>query len=109
MSLIRVITDRLFDELKTILREYGRETEDIIKKRLRRLLITGIVISALSALMISCLSSASLFLEIGGLKYFMTFMPAWKAWDAMGLISALIGGLFLVGLYLVIRKQLRPS
>ncbi|MDA4117984.1 MAG: hypothetical protein OK455_06535 [Thaumarchaeota archaeon] len=57
----------------------------------------GIVTSVLLSLVISLLGTASLFLMIGELKYLSTMMPAWKAWDIMGVTSGVIGGvLFLV-------------
>jgi hypothetical protein len=59
----------------------------------------GIVISILSALVISLLGSASLFLVIGSLEYLSTFMPMWKAWDIMGLTSGVIGGLLFLVLF----------
>ena len=108
MSFIRALTDPIFNELKAIIREYTHETEAMIKKRLKRMLITGIIIAALSSLMITFLGSASILLEIGGLKYQMLSMPAWEAFDVMALTSALIGVLFFLGLYLVIRKQFGP-
>ena len=107
MSLVRRITDALLNEIRAILREYVRETETALKKRLQRLLITGIIVSILSALVISFLGSASIFVLIGSLKYLSTFMPEWKAWDIMGLTSGVVGGLLFLALFIVIRKRLR--
>ena len=90
MSFIRDIIDALFKELKSVLREYVHETTTALKKRLQKLLITGIIISILLALVISLLGSAVLFLTIGQLKYLSTFMPAWMAWDIMGLTSGAV-------------------
>jgi hypothetical protein len=41
------------------------------------------------------------------LKYLSTFMPAWMAWDIMGLTSGIIGALLLLVLFIIIRNQLR--
>ena len=107
MSLVRKIIHALLEETKAILRAYLHETETAIKKRLQRLLITGIIVSILLALVILLLGSASLFLLIGSLKYLSTFMPEWKAWDIMGLTSGVIGGLLFLVLFMILRKQLR--
>ena len=107
MSLVRKITDALLIEIKAILREYVHETETALKKRLQRLLITGIIVSVLVSLVISLLGSASLFLLIGSLKYLSTFMPEWRAWDIMGITSGVIGGVLFLVLFIIIRKQLR--
>ena len=69
MPLLREIIDALLNEIKAILREYMQETENALKKRLQRLLFTGIVVSVLLALVISLIGSAALFLLIGQLKY----------------------------------------
>jgi ABC-type multidrug transport system fused ATPase/permease subunit len=97
----------LFNEIKAILREYVHETETALKKRLKRLLITGIIGSVLLTLVISLFGSAALFLLIGQLKYLSTFMPVWMAWDIMGITSGIIGALLLLVLFIIIRKQLR--
>ncbi len=109
MSFIRDIIDALLKELKSVLREYVHETATALKKRLQKLLITGIIVSILLALVISLIGSAALFLIIGQLKYLSTFMPAWMAWDIMGLTSGAIGALLLLVLYIIIRKQLRTK
>ena len=109
MTLVREIIDALLNEIKAVLREYVHETEAALKKRLKRLLITGIIGSVLLALVISLLGSAALFLLIGQLKYLSTFMPAWEAWDIMGLTSGVIGALLLLVLFIIIRKQLRTK
>jgi hypothetical protein len=99
----------LFNEIKAILREYVHETEAALKKRLKKLLITSIIISILLALTISFLGSAAIFTLIGSLKYLSTFMPAWKAWYITGISSGIIGALILLVLYLIVRKQLSFS
>ena len=109
MPTIREIIDAVFNEIKAILREYVHETSIALKKRLQKLLITGIIVSILLAIVISLFGSAVLFLIVGQLKYLSTFMPAWMAWDIMGLTSGAIGALFLLVLYLIIRKQLRTK
>ena len=109
MPFVREIIDALFKEIKATLKEYVHETENALKKRLQRILLTGIVVSVLLALVISLVGSAALFLLIGQLKYLSTFMPAWEAWDIMGLTSGAIGALLLLVLFIIIRKQLRTK
>ena len=107
MPTVREIIDELFNEIRAILKEYMRKTENAIKKRLQRLLLIGVIVSALSALVILLIGSASIFLLIGSLKYLSTFMPEWKAWYIMGLTSGVIGTLLFLVLFIIIRKQLR--
>ena len=109
MPTIKEIINALFHEIKTILKEYLNETETAFKKRLKKLLITSIIVSVLTALVISFVGSASLFILIGSLKYLMTFIPAWKAWYITGITSGVIGALILLVLFLFIRKQLKSS
>jgi predicted PurR-regulated permease PerM len=103
LSLVREIIYALLNEIKAILRAYFHETEAAVKKRLKRLLITGIIVSVLMAIGISLIGSVSLFILIGSLKYLSTFMPAWEAWDIMGLTSGVIGALLLLVLFIIIR------
>jgi di/tricarboxylate transporter len=107
LSSLKEVIYILLNELKAILREYLRETETALKKRLQKLLITGINVSILLALVILLIGSAALFLLIGSLKYLSTFMPAWQAWTIMGLTSGVVGGLLFLVLFIIIRKQLR--
>ena len=106
---LRELIGTILNEIKAILKEYVNEAEAAFKKRLKRLLIISIIGSVLLALGISLIGSAILFLLIGSLKYLSTFMPAWKAWGIMGLISAVIGILLFLALFLFIRKQLRTK
>jgi hypothetical protein len=106
---IKEIIEALFNEIKAILKEYLNETETALKKRLKKLLISSIIVSVLTILVISFIGSASLFILIGSLEYLMTLMPAWKAWYITGISSGVIGALILFGLLLFIRKQLRSS
>jgi di/tricarboxylate transporter len=109
LTFVREIIDGLLKEIKSVLREYVHETEAALKKRLQRLLISGIIVSVLLAVIISLIGSAALFLLIGQLKYLSTFMPAWQAWDVMGLTSGVIGALLLLVLFIFLRKQLRTK
>ena len=109
MTLVREIIESLLKEIKAVVRDYVHETSDALKKRLQKLLITVIVSSVLLALVISFFGSAALFLLIGQLKYLSTMMPAWMAWDIMGLTSGVIGVALLLVLYMIIRKQLRTK
>ena len=109
MPTIKEIIKALFNEIKAILGEYKNEAEAALKKRLKKLIITSIIVSVLTALVISLIGSASLFILIGSLKYLMTFIPAWKAWYITGITSGVIGALIFLVLFLFIRKQLRSS
>lgn len=109
MVSLKEIIYSLLNEVKSILREYLRETEAALKKRLQRLLISGIVVSVLVALVILLIGSAALFLLVGSLKYLSTFMPVWVAWTIMGLTSAVIAALLFGVLFIYIKKQLKSS
>jgi tetrahydromethanopterin S-methyltransferase subunit G len=106
-GILRKITEALTKELRAFLREYAHETEKAAKKRLKRLVIYGLVTSILVSLVISLLGSAALFLLIGSLEYLRTFMPAWKAWDIVGLTSGAVAGLLFLALFTIIRKELK--
>ena len=107
MASLKEIIYSLLNEIKAILKEYLRETETALKKRLQRLLIAGIIVAVLVALVILLIGSAALFLIIGSLKYLSTFMPAWEAWMIMGLTSAVVATLLFVVLFIFIRKKLQ--
>jgi hypothetical protein len=107
LSFVRKITDSLLNEIKAILREFADEAEVAIKKRLRKILITGIILGVLASLVISLLGAAAIFILIGSLEYLETFLPAWQSWDIMGLISGVVAGLLFLVLFLILRKQLR--
>jgi len=109
LTSLREIIKALFNEVKAIVREYLHEQEAALKKRLKKLLMTSIIISILLALTISFLGSAAIFTLIGSLKYLMTFMPVWKAWFITGISSGIIGALILLVLYLIVKKQLSSS
>ena len=109
MSFVREIIDALLKEIKAVLKEYVHETEAALKKRLQRLLLSGIIVSILLFVVISLIGSAALFLLIGQLKYLSTFMPTWQAWDVMGLTAGVIGALLLLVLFIFIRKRLRTK
>ena len=109
MSFVRKMAEEILGEVKAILREYANETGASLKKHFRKLLITGIVVGVLVALVISLLGSAVIFILIGSLEYLETFMPAWKAWDLIGLAAGAIGVVVFLLLIIIIRKQLRAS
>ncbi len=109
MPSLKEIIYALLNEIKVILKEYVHETEIALKKRLQKLLITGIIVSVLVALVILSVGSAVVFLLIGSLKYLSTLMPVWQAWTIMGLISAALAGLLFLVLFTIIKKQLRSS
>jgi hypothetical protein len=109
LTSLREIIEALFNEIKAVLKCFVHETEAALKERLKKLLITSIIISVLLALVISFFGSAAIFTLIGSLEYLMTFMPAWKAWYITGISSGIIGALIISGLFLFIRKQLKSS
>jgi di/tricarboxylate transporter len=109
LTTIKELIVAFLDEVKCILKEYVNQTENAIKKRLKKILVTGIIVSVLLALAIVLIGAAALFLLVGALKYLSTFMPAWEAWTIMGLTAGVIGGLLLLALFLVIRKRLKTQ
>jgi uncharacterized membrane protein YccC len=106
---IKEIIEAFFNEIKAIIREYVHEQEAALKKRLKNLLITSIIIVILISLVILFIGSAYLFILVGSLKYLMTFMPAWKAWYMIGITAGVIGVLLLLALVIFIRKQLKTK
>jgi hypothetical protein len=109
LTSLREIIEALFNEIRNVLKVFVHETETALKERLKKLLITSIIISVLLALVISFFGSAAIFTLFGSLEYLMTFMPAWKAWYITGISSGVIGALIILGLFLFIRKQLKSS
>jgi O-antigen ligase len=107
LSFVTKYVDKILEEIRVFLREYAQETEAALKKRLKKLVLMGILTSILVSLGISMLGTADLFLTIGGLKYLSTMMPVWKAWDIMGITSAVSGAVVLLVLFLIVRKQFR--
>jgi hypothetical protein len=99
----------MLNEAKLALREYMHDTEAALKKRIKKILIYGIITSVLAALITSFLGSASLFILIGSLKYLQLSMPAWAAWYTVGITSGIIGGVLILVLFLIIRKQLKSN
>ena len=104
---LREIIGSILNEIKAILKEYMNEAEAALKKRLKPLLVLGIVGSVLLALGILLVGSAALFILIGSLKYLGTFMPVWEAWYIIGITSGVIAGVLFLALYIMIRKHLR--
>ena len=101
--------DKILDEVRVILREYAHETEAVLKKRLKKLVLMGILTAVLVSLGIAMLGTADLFLTIGGMEYLSTTMPVWEAWGVMGVISGVSGAVVLVVLFLILRKQFRSQ
>ena len=104
---LREILISILNEIKAIIKEYMNEAETAVKKRLKRLIVMGIVSSVLLTLGISLIGSASLFILIGSLKYLSTFMPAWEAWYIIGITSGIAAAVLFLALFLIIRKQLK--
>ncbi len=109
MPSLRELISILLAEAKSILKEYMQSTEAALKKRIKKILIYGIITSVLVALITSFLGSASLFILIGSLRYLELSMPAWAAWYIVGITSGVIGGLLILILFLIIRKQLKTN
>ena len=107
MSFVRNIVNSLLNEIKAILREYANETEVAIKKRLRRIIIYGVITGILSSLVISLVGSASLFFLIGNIEYLKTIMPVWDAWEIAGIELAVGAVAVFFVLFLILRKQLK--
>ena len=107
MPTIKEIIESFFNEIKAVIREYVHEQQGELKKRLKKILITSIIIVILVSLVILFIGTAYLFILFGSLKYLMTFMPAWKAWYITGITSGVIGALFILALAIIIRKQLK--
>ena len=109
MVSLKEIIYLVLNEAKSAFKAYMHDTEDALKKRLKKLLIYSIVTSVLVALITSFLGSASLFILIGSLKYLELTMPAWEAWYIDGITSAIIGVVLIIVVFLIIRKQLKSN
>jgi len=109
MVSIKEVIYALLNEIKSVLRDYMSETEVALKKRLKKILLVGIITTILTALVASFLGSASLFILIGSLRYLQLSMPAWMAWYIVGISSGIIGGIIILMLYIIIRKQLKTD
>ena len=82
-----------------------RTAEISVKRRLRKMLVFGVMMSTLSSLVVTLLAVASLFLLIGSLEYLKLFYPVWKAWDIMGLTSGVVAALLFIGVFVLIRRM----
>ena len=60
MPTIKEIIKALFNEIKAILGEYLNEAEAALKKRLKKLIITSIIVSVLTTLVILFIGSSTL-------------------------------------------------
>jgi ABC-type antimicrobial peptide transport system permease subunit len=109
MVSLKEIIYLVLNEAKLALREYMRDTEDALKKRIKKILLYGILTSVLVALITSFLGSASLFILIGSLRYLQLSMPAWAAWYTVGISSGITGGVLILVLVLIIRKKLQSN
>jgi uncharacterized protein involved in cysteine biosynthesis len=109
MSLTKKTVEDFLDEIKAAVKEYLQKLETSFKQRLKKLLIVTIITAVLLAAAMSFIGTASIFIIIGSLKYFIMFLPAWLAWILMGIISILIGVALLVIVFLIIRSQLKSS
>src|SRR5665647_417873 len=104
---LREIMGSILKEIKAILKEYLNEAETAVKKRLKRLILIGIVGGVLLTLGISLIGSASLFILIGSLKYLSTMMPSWEAWYIIGITSGIAAAVLFLALFIIIKKQLK--
>jgi hypothetical protein len=96
----------ILNEIKAALKEYANQAEAAFKRRIKKLVIIGILGTVLMSLGISLAGSASLFILIGSLRYLETSMLAWQAWLIMGTTSAITAAALFIALFLIIRKQL---
>ena len=104
---LKEIIKSFLEDLKCVLKEYADKQETVLKARLKRILIISITGMLILALSISLAGAASLFILIGTLRYFETFLPAWQAWLVMAVIAGVIAAALFTTLYLLIRKQLK--
>ncbi len=98
--------EELINEVKAAVRDYLRDAENTLRKRLKRLLVVSVVGLVLVALVVSFVGSAVIFIAVGSLKYLSLFLPAWQAWIVMGVVSIVVGVLLLVVVFLIIRREL---
>ena len=96
----------IFEEIKCQTKKFLNETEDDIKKRLKRLLLTGVVVAVLVAVVASLFGSTVLFLLIGSILYLATFLPYWLAFIIIGVTALVAGVAILVAVYIIISKKL---
>jgi hypothetical protein len=59
LPLLREIIDSLLKELKVVFKEYMHNVEASFKKRLQRLLISGIIMAILVVIVVSLIGSVS--------------------------------------------------
>ncbi len=68
LASLKEIIYGLLNDAKSILKEYMHDTQNVLKKRLQKLLITSIITLIFLALGISLIGTDSIFLIIGSLK-----------------------------------------
>jgi len=96
----------ILNELKEILKQYIKAGEAALKERLQKLLLVSIAGLVLLGLIIVLAGAAALFLIIGSLRYLELFLPAWEAWDIMGVIAAAVAAVLGLLLYFIVKKRL---
>ena len=109
MSISKKTIEDFLKEVKAAIKESFKETTDAIKNRLRKLLIISIIGIVLIAVVVSFIGSAVLFILLGSYKYLTLFLPAWEAWIVMGITALVIGIIFLVAVFLIVRSQLKSD
>ena len=107
VSLTKRTVKEVIDEIKSAIKEYLHETEVKVKASLRTLLISSIISLVLVAVAIAFMGTAVIFIIIGWFKYLSLTTPEWLALIVMGIISIVIGLIFLFAVFMIIRRQLR--
>jgi CBS domain containing-hemolysin-like protein len=107
VSLTKKTVKEVLDETKSAIKEYLHETEIKLKERFRKLIISSIISIVLVTVAISFMGTAAIFITIGGFKYLSMFMQAWLALILMGITSIVIGLVFLLAVFIIIRRQLK--
>ena len=79
MSSTKKTVEDFLDEIKAAVIEYLHKMEAAAKARLKKLLVISIITMILVATASSFIGTASIFIIIGSLKYWMMFVPAWLA------------------------------
>lgn len=97
------------NEIKEAIVEFFRDTENAVKERLRKLLITSIVTLVLVAAAVAFIGTAVVFIIIGVYTYFAIYLPHWLAWILMGVIAVIVGVGLLGAVFVIIRNQLKTS
>lgn len=97
------------NQVKEAIVEFFRDAENAAKERLKKLLIASIITLVLVAVAVAFIGTAVIFIIIGVYTYLALYLPHWLAWILMGVISVVVGAIFLTAVVFLIRKQLKPT